>query len=84
MYKYEALPKISEALEEVGGPIFCIPKDATIVNVKPEEIHDFFSPPHYSEHEIQLHTEMAIEYGFDHLRRLEFEQTTGLARSNFK
>jgi len=76
--------KISKALEEVGGPIFCILKDATIVNAKPEEIHDFFSPPHYSEHKIQLRTETAIEYGIDYLRRSEFEQTTRLARSDFK
>jgi len=76
--------EISEALEEVGGPIFCIPKDATIVNVKPEEICDFFSPPHYSEHEIQLCTETAIKYGIDYLRRSEFEQTAGLAGSDFK
>ena len=76
--------KISEALEEVRGPIFRIPKDATIVNVKPEEIRDFFSPPHYSEHEIQLRTETAIKYRIDYLRRSEFEQTAGLAHSDFK
>ena len=57
--------KISEALEEVGGPIFHILKDATIVNAKPEEIRDFFSPPHYSEHKIQLCIETAIKCGFD-------------------
>ena len=76
--------KVSDALEEVGGSIFHIPKDATIVNVKREEIRDFFAPPHYSEHEIQLCTETAIEYGIDYLRRSEFEQTAGLACSDFK
>jgi len=76
--------KIGKALEEVRGPIFCILKDATIVNAKPEEIHDFFSPPHYSEHKIQLRTETAIEYGIDYIRRSEFKQTTGLAHSDFK
>jgi len=49
-----------------------------------EEIRDFFSPPHYSEHEIQLCTEAAIEYGIDYLQRSEFEQTAGLVRSDFK
>jgi len=52
--------------------------------VKPEEIRDYFSPPHYSEHKIHLHTETAIEYGIDYLRRSEFKQTAGLARSDFK
>jgi hypothetical protein len=71
-------------LEEVGGPIFHIPKDAKIVNVKPKEIREFFSLPHYSEHEIQLWTETAIEYRFNYLSRSKFEQTTGLACSDFK
>jgi hypothetical protein len=76
--------KVSEALEEVRGPIFHLPKDTKIVHVKPEEIHEFFSPPHYSKHEIQLQTEAATEYELDYLRRSEFEQTARLACSDFK
>ena len=36
--------KVSEALEEVREPIFCIPKDAKIVNVKPKELTELFLP----------------------------------------
>ena len=76
--------QISEALREVEGPIYHIPKDATIVDAKPEEIRDFFLPPRYSEHEIKLRTEAAVEYGFDYLRRSDLKFTTGLVPSDFK
>ena len=76
--------KVSKALKEVEGPILRIPADAQIINVKPEEISEFFAPPHYSEQEIQLRTEAAVEYGFNYLRRSDLKETAGLARSDFK
>jgi len=76
--------KINETLEEVGEPLYSIPRDAKILNTKPEEIRKFFLPSHYSEHEIQLRNETAIEYGLNYIRRSEFRQSARLAHSDFK
>src|ERR1700677_610381 len=76
--------KVSDSLRRVKGPIDNVPEDTKVINYESGAMPGLFSPRHCVERQAKLRIMNTIQYRYNYLRRLTFNQSFELTHSNFK